>query len=114
MKAIERDAMAYLGLDRAQARELARITSPAGPICVRHAMKLADEIIDGCGVESILDYKNSSVYPHVVCDYVNLGDTYEPTLVYRHDIAKFQVLSWGVVVERYEKRWGRIIDQTGH
>ena len=114
MKAIERDSMKYLGLDRAQARQLERITSEHGPICIAHAMKLIDELIDGYGVESILNHRNSSVYPEIVCDYVNTGDTYNSTVVYRHDIGKFQVTDWGTVVERYERRHGRIVDCTGH
>ena len=116
MKAIERDAMKHLGFSREKARELARLTGEHGPLYVPRVMELLNAMLDGHGVESILDHKHSSVWPTVAFDYVNMGDTYAPTLVYRHDLGgprAFRVSTWGDELELYERKHGRVIDIYG-
>lgn len=58
------------------------------------AMCALNEIIGGHGVEVI--HKNGEMF----CEYVNLGDTYEATIVRYFGSGDFYVRSWGDVVER--------------
>lgn len=72
---------------------------------VNRAMDQANDALRGHGVESqnlILDRSDS-----VRFDYVNLGDTYTATLIFDHHVDRFRVMSWGDVVEMYERRYGR-------
>jgi len=62
-------------------------------------MCAANEIIGGHGVESIgingeWDYGKAS--------FVNLGDTYDTTLLYDHEEEEYMVCSWGSWVEEKE------------
>ena len=61
-------------------------------------MKMADEIIDGCGVEycGLVDLRDGPPL-----EYVNLGDTYYTTLcLFR---GRFRVCSWGDIVEKHPR-----------
>lgn len=40
----------------------------------------------------------------IVAEYLNTGDTYETTLVYRHDLGRFQVTTWGDLVEMFDRQ----------
>lgn len=43
---------------------------------------------------------------HAIAEYLNTGDTYSPTLLFRHDTGTFRLTSWGDFYERNEKRLG--------
>jgi len=60
---------------------------------VRNGLKLADEVLGGYGVERI--YRSS---PDLGL-YVNMGDTYTPTIVWESQYGAY-IGSWGEVVER--------------
>lgn len=68
-------------------------------------MAVADQMLHGCGVESVGRF---SEYPPVehFC-YVNMGDTYETTILRFHG-GRYAVGSWGDAVERLERRGGRV------
>lgn len=68
------------------------------PSLVDVQMQLANEIIEGCGVEHCgeVDMRNG---PPLL--YINLGDTYQATLCRFR--GRFIVSSWGDVVERHPK-----------
>ena len=61
-------------------------------------MEMANEIIDGCGVEGCgeVDMRNGPPL-----EYVNLGDTYQTTLCRFRD--RYIVSCWGDIVERHPK-----------
>ena len=53
--------------------------------------------------------KNYSVYNEVIAHYLNTGETYTPTLIYRLDIKKrWDILSVGDLVETLEKKGYKI------
>lgn len=73
---------------------------------IRNAMREANDVLDGFGVEVIeLETRRAG---RVWGFYVNMGDAYDRTLVWDARGARFHVTSWGDVVERWERRWGRI------
>lgn len=62
-----------------------------------------NRLIDGHGVEPIRDENaNDRYYGDVVALYVNMGDTYETTLLYDTGEHEFHVTSWGDWYEAYE------------
>jgi hypothetical protein len=65
------------------------------PSWIEQVMVAIDEVIDTHGVETIW-HKGK-----VKCEYCNIGDTYAVTIVYRYDLDRFQVVSWGDLVEQY-------------
>ncbi len=58
-----------------------------------------DEIIGTCGVEALGPSDND---PHYVprYSYLNTGDSYAATLVYKRDTDHIYVSSWGTIAER--------------
>lgn len=53
----------------------------------------ANRLLDGCGIESIGLPEG--------CFYVNLGDTYDTTLLKVN--GRYRIGSWGDVVEQYDR-----------
>ena len=43
---------------------------------------------------------------HAIAEYLNTGDSYGTTLLFRHDTGTFRLTSWGDFVETNEKRLG--------
>lgn len=65
----------------------------------RHEIKMEalNETIGGFGVEVLGDVYNYP--PRIDAEYVNLGDTYIPTIVF-HD-GRYKLTSWGDIVEKF-------------
>lgn len=61
----------------------------------RGALVKIDEILNGCGVERI-EPGNNNRSPAI--DYVNMGDTYDTTVMIVR--GRFRVGCWGDIVER--------------
>jgi len=62
-----------------------------------------NRLVDGHGIEAIRDENaNDRYYGDVVALYVNMGDTYDTTLIYDTETHEFQVTSWGDWCEAYE------------
>ena len=64
-----------------------------------------DEVLGGFGVEPIttggyLDHYHQNIQ----AVYVNMGDTYDLTILFDNKTQKFVLTSWGDWVERHEKR----------
>jgi hypothetical protein len=59
------------------------------------SMACLNDILEGCGVEAVMD--ESGMHAH--CEYVNMGDTYTPTICLVDGC--FVVASWGDLVERH-------------
>lgn len=76
-------------------------------------MGLINTLIGGCGVEAIHGDWSNGYWGDVVATYVNMGDTYAPTVICkrtgssRYDVT-FQVNNLGDFVERNEKGLGII------
>lgn len=56
-----------------------------------------DAALDGFGVECIRDELNNN---NIIAEYVNMGDTYAPTILFSHRTNRFYACSWG---DWYEK-----------
>lgn len=65
---------------------------------VEHVLRSASKMMDGFGVEYIRSSKDTMRTPDGL-DFVNMGDTYDLTLVYDHNKGKYVVTSWGDIVE---------------
>lgn len=66
---------------------------------IERQLHAIDIEIDGHGVEPVVD-------DTVVMEYINLGDTYDTTVIYDYTRSRWLVMSWGDWVER-EERNGR-------
>lgn len=69
-------------------------------------MDRANDILSGHGVEAIRGNSDVRYFFDTVALYVNMGDTYETTILF--DVNKFKFLIWcfGDWVEKYEKEYG--------
>jgi hypothetical protein len=65
---------------------------------VEDALAFADKAMNGFGVEYIASSEDTMRTPDGL-DYVNMGDTYDTTLVYDHGKGKYVITSWGDIVE---------------
>lgn len=65
----------------------------------------ANRILVGYGVEAITapDAHVDGYYYDIVALYVNMGDTYSPTVIYDTEREKFYIESWGDWVEKQEQ-----------
>lgn len=83
--------------------KILRANSPSG---VDRALEHADHILRGSGVEAIEgDYYVGGYYGNTVLLYVNMGDTYQPTLYFNTVSGTFNVGSWGDWVEANQRRY---------
>lgn len=69
------------------------------------AMSIADDLLGGYGVEYIPS-RQDTYREALGLEYVNMGDTYTPTVVYDHAFGLFRLCRWGDVVEKYPDRFG--------
>lgn len=69
------------------------------------ALDYADELLGGSGIEYI-ESQQDTMRRREGLSYVNMGDTYDTTLIYDHKTGRFYVGAWGDWVERYPKRFG--------
>jgi hypothetical protein len=72
---------------------------------VGQVMDAINEILGGYGVEAIRDNKWDSYYCDIGVLYVNMGDTYVPTVIYDTRKGAWMVCSWGDLVEAQPKRF---------
>lgn len=70
------------------------------------ALDTCNAILHGYGVEAIRDNQwENGYYMDIGLLYVNMGDTYIPTVVYDTRKKQWYVTSWGNIIERNEKRF---------
>lgn len=62
-----------------------------------------NELLECYGVEAF-NTRNDPF--RAIAEYLNTGDTYQTTILFRHDTGTFRLSSWGDFVERNEKRLG--------
>jgi len=88
-----------------ESARIARMIASAGR-SGRKAEAVLEEVnklIDGHGVEALRDENaQDSYYGDTIATYVNMGDTYETTLLYDVREHTFHVTSWGDWYEAYE------------
>ena len=63
-------------------------------------MRKANELLEGHGVEAIDGSYGAPLY------YVNMGDTYDTTLMYDAEEDEYLIGSWGDIVENDPDRFG--------
>lgn len=89
-------------LKESQKRKIRRIAKEQG---IDAAMELANEILQGSGVECIWGYADPfSLHQAPDIEYVNLGDPYVPTVIYDRVTGRFL---WG-------ESWGNIVERRGY
>lgn len=62
-------------------------------------LNVANSLFDGHGIEAIRGMRHDRYYQDIVALYVNMGDTYNTTLLFDAVKTKFHVTSWGDFVE---------------
>ncbi len=62
-----------------------------------------NELFGTFGVEA---FNSRESRMHAIAEYLNVGDTYAPTILFRHDSGSFRISSWGDFFEANEKRLG--------
>ena len=67
-------------------------------------LEVVDGLMDGNGVEYI-DSHADTMRSQDGLSYVNMGDTYDTTLLYDHKTGRFSVGSWGDIVEKQPARF---------
>ena len=74
---------------------------------VDEALKIANDIIKGYGVEAINNengYQVNRYYQNIIGLYINKGDTYDTTILYDTEKEVFMILSWGGWYEDWENK----------
>lgn len=79
----------------AEAKELRNMMEYAGPTSV---LRAASRMMDGFDV-IYLNSRNDTMRTPDGLEFVNMGDTYNLTLVYDHNKGKYVVTTWGDIVE---------------
>ena len=73
-------------------------------------LKAANAILEAYGIETIRSEDVwDSYFGDAVAEYVNMGDTYIPTIIYDIERDRYLATDWGTWVESYERRGGTII-----
>jgi len=96
-----------LGMTAAQARSIdSAITKAGTPSAVDRVLDAANAALGGYGVEAIEGEWHDRYYQNIVALYVNMGDTYNTTILFDAVKGRFHVTSWGDWVERYGDELG--------
>ena len=66
---------------------------------------IIDTLLEGYGVEIINGEYVDNYYREINLLYVNLGDTYIPTVLYDTFLNRFFICSWGDYIESKPKRF---------
>jgi len=72
---------------------------------VDKALDSINQLLHGYGVEAIRGKFIDNYYQDINLLYVNLGDTYIPTIIYDTKKERFLVCSWGDIVESQPKQF---------
>lgn len=69
-------------------------------ICqVTMALHAINDLVGGYGVEGLGPGRSGDYAPSY--EYINMGDTYETTLVYRRSTDNLYIGNWGAIAERH-------------
>ena len=100
---------AFPDLSVTQTQELARAIK-SRTVSVDSALELANTMLGGFGIEPVREegVTVSSYYQDIVALYVNMGDTYDATILYDTVNQEFQITSWGDWYAWWEEE-GRVL-----
>jgi len=76
---------------------------------VENVLRAADKQLGGHGVENIRGTWQSNFWQDTVALYVNMGDSYVNTIIYKVPEGKFVATSWGDLIEGPWSRRHRVI-----
>jgi len=62
-------------------------------------LEAINQVLEGYGTEALDE--NTSWFPQPHYSYVNMGDTYTPTVVYDHEKDRFLITDWGTLAEKF-------------
>jgi hypothetical protein len=62
-------------------------------------MEMFNKLIGGYGIEALHD---GEWFPYPDYTYVNMGDTYTPTVIYKRRLGKYKVGCWGDIAEKFK------------
>jgi len=79
------------------------------PDNIEARLRAMEEVLEGFGIECIRAGESSD--NEIVASYINMGDTYNATILYNHHNERFEVTSWGDWVEWAERK--KIIQEEG-
>jgi len=90
-----------------ESARIARILNGAhGSRGVTNALEEVDKIIGGHGIEAIRgESYRGGYYGDIVGLYVNMGDTYNATVVYDTETGEFELTTWGDWVEQHQDEY---------
>ena len=71
------------------------------PSATEVAMEALNEVLGTHGTEAV--WSGDSYYKPLFV-YLNTGDSYQMTLIYRYDLERYQVASVGDLIEMFERR----------
>ena len=86
-----------LGITKEQATALKSMMEDG---YIKRTLTRAGEMLDGFGVEYLVP--DNGAQPVA---YVNMGDTYNTTLMFDHEKNRFLIGSWGDIVESQPRRF---------
>lgn len=72
---------------------------------VERALDIINYLLDGYGVEAVRGEYVDQYYLDVNILYINMGDTYVPTILYDTLECEFHARSWGDYVDQYPERF---------
>jgi len=72
---------------------------------IDNALEACNALLGGSGVEPIRDRNHHSYYQDIGLLYVNLGDTYTPTVIFDTYEDRFEIMAWGDMVENNPSRF---------
>lgn len=73
---------------------------------ISNALEWANRVLAGHGVEYIRDARDGIESPNVYgIEYVNMGDSYAPTVIYDHSARRFRFTSLGDLIEAMPHRF---------
>lgn len=103
------DYLKHEGHDaKAEAKRIAKLIAGVrgDPDKADEVLKEVDDLLDAHGIEAIRgDYSVDNYYHDVVALYINMGDSYDATLLYETENEQFLVTSFGDWVERNERKY---------
>ena len=82
------------------------MTEAQTPHEVDKAIQSINNLLKGYGTEVLTDGEWRRYWLDTAFVYVNMGDTYAPTVIYDIDHNRWLVTSWGDIVEAQARRFG--------
>jgi len=71
----------------------------------RRMLARVNEFLGAHGIEYIADRRDDQHDSYGI-EYINMGDSYIPTLCYDRDKDRIFISSWGDIVEKHPRRFG--------